>query len=164
MLFRSYYVLPHFFATLVGGESGFWFVTGLVPILMAVVISISLACIAWLSVDSIAKWQKWAGIRGTQFVAAISTFSISFSSESIWSLTWNTFDGSWTVVFYVLALAIVLLQRGLNLRVGGGGWLPCLLLATSALICPRLGFTLVLVQLLIRFTGFRKYGPYTPAD
>ena len=55
-LYRSqapYYVLPHFFATLVGGESGFWFVTGLVPILMAVVISISLACIAWLSVDSI---------------------------------------------------------------------------------------------------------------
>ena len=125
LLYRSqspYYVLPHYFATLAGGEPGFWFVTGLVPIVMAVVISISLACIAWLTVESIAKWQKWADIRGTQFVAAVSTFSISFSSEPIWSLTWNTFDGSWTVVFYVLALANALFHRRLNLR-AGGGWL-----------------------------------------
>jgi hypothetical protein len=169
MLYRSqspYYILPHYFATLVGGEPGFWFVTGLVPILMAVVISASLACIAWLSVESIAKWQQWAGVRGSQFVAAVSTFSVSFSSEPIWSLTWDTFDGSWSVVFYVLALAIALLYRRLNLSParGGGGWLPCLLLVTSALICPRFGFTLVLVQLLIRVTGFRKFSPFSTAD
>lgn len=123
----SYYILPHYFATLVGGEPGFWFVTGLVPILMAVVISTSLACIAWLTVESIAKCQKWAGIRGSQLVAAVATFSVSFSSEPIWSLTWDTFDGSWSVVFYVLALAIALLYRRLNLSRGGDGCLVCYL-------------------------------------
>ena len=161
-LYRShspFYVLPHYFALRDGGESSFWLIVGLIPIITAFVLSASLAGLTWVLVRSLPANHRWADVRGSAFVSAVSAFSITFTSEPIWSLIWNTFDGSAALLVFVISITIALACSSARFR--QFDWLPSLLLILSALLCSRFGLALTVAILFIRLTEdthIKKHG------
>ena len=160
-LYRShapFYVLPHYIALREGGEPRFWLVVGLIPVFTAVVMSFSLAAITWYGVKSLPASQRWAHVRGSASVAAVAAFSITFTSEPIWSLSWNTFDGSAACLAFVLALAVA--QACQTEGFQSLEWLASLLLILSAFLCSRFGLAVVASILFIRLTEIKKRPRY----
>lgn len=143
-----FYVLPHYWALRWGGESGFWSVVGWIPILTAVVVATCLALIAWrASLDWFAAGRPDPVARGLSWVAGTSAFTVAFASEPVWSLTWNSFDGSLAMVLLLVAMALTVSRRGSS----RGGWLPLAVLVLSALSCSRFGVFLGLALLAVRW-------------
>jgi len=162
LLYRShspFYVLPHFVALRNGGESSFWLIVGLIPVFTAFLLSVCLAGLTWILVKSLPANHRWADVRGSAFVSAVSAFSITFTSEPIWSLSWNTFDGSAALLVFVIAITIALACRSSRFRQFDR--LPSLLLILSSLLCSRFGLALTVAILLIHLIEdkhIKKYG------
>jgi hypothetical protein len=153
-----FYVFPHYVALRSGGESRFWLIVGLIPVFTAVVMSACLAVITWAVVRSLPASQRWAGVRGCASVAAVAAFSITFTSEPIWSLSWNTFDGSAAYLVFVVAIAVAFACRSTRLQ--GFAWLSSLLLICSAFLCARFGLATVATILFIRLTELNRRSEY----
>ena len=161
-LYRShspFYVLPHYFALLRGGESSFWFVVNLITVLTAFFMSMGLAYLAWASLSSLSRLGGWAAVRGAPFVAAVAAFSVSFGSESIWSLEWNSFDGSAATLFFVFAIVVAVATRSTGFQ--RWEWLSLALLVVSALVSSRFGLVLTASLLWIRFTELWRSREYS---
>ncbi|MCP9916694.1 hypothetical protein [Cyanobium sp. ATX 6F1] len=146
-----YYVLPHFWATSHAGKDAFWVVTGLIPVLVAFVLSLALAVIAWGSIKALSTNHSWAKLRGAPFVGATAAFSITFTSEPIWSLAWNSFDGSYSIVFLTVAIALTCLFNGRLIR-----WLSMLFVLLASLACARFGLVMLTSLLIIRFIALAR--------
>lgn len=147
-----YYVLPHYWATLIWGEGAFWSVTGLIPILSATIMGMATAVIAWAGISSPPRSETWARIQGAPFVGAVAAFSITFSSEPVWSLAWNSFDGSYSIILMTLSLAIAFLARHHHVL----RRLSIVLFLLSALLCARFGLAMTASLLFIRFFTIPK--------
>lgn len=156
-LYRShspFYALPHYFAYRHGGESWFWIVVGLIPVFAAVVSSVALATFAWALVKSLPRTQSWTAVRGASTVVGVAAFSITFTSEPIWSLSWNSFDGSAASMVFVVAVAAALACSSPRLQ--SYRWAPSLLLVISAFLCARFGIALTASLLFIRLTELKS--------
>lgn len=153
VLYRShapFYVLPHYFAYRQGGEPGFWLVVGLIPVITAVVMSSCLAAFGWMTVKTLSATQRWAGVRGAASVVAIAAFSMAFTSEPIWSLSWNSFDGSAACMIFVIAVTTAVVFNSQSFA--KYSWISALLLILSSLLCARLGLAIFIALVFIRLT------------
>jgi hypothetical protein len=156
VLYKShnpYYALSHFLALWLGGEDAFWAVTGIIPTLSAIILGLAMAVIVWGGISGFSCKARWARVEGAPLVGAVAAFSITFSSEPIWSLSWNSFDGSYSIILMSTAIAVAfvagerLLMRGLSV----------LLLLLSALICARFGLVMVVSLMVIRLFSIARH-------
>ncbi|CAK6686695.1 hypothetical protein BBFGKLBO_00065 [Synechococcus sp. CBW1107] len=152
LLYKSHvslYALPHYFAYSLAGERGYWLVVGWIPVLSALVIALSLAVIAFCSTASlVADSVPGRRFRGTPWVAGAAAFSIAFTSEPIWSMAWDTFDGSLSILLLIVSGAIAI-GRG-NRPLWNG--LSTSFLLLSALVCGRFGILLAIVLMVVKLT------------
>lgn len=158
VLYQSHapwYVLPHYWAMALLGERGFWLVTGLLPILVALCLSVVIAALAYRVIDEARVSFRWARRPEAPFVAAATAFSVCIAAEPIWSLAWNSYDGSYGIVWLTVAMTLAAWadkRRSLVLLAMLSLWL-------SALVCARLGLALALVLILVRQFGLKHHKP-----
>lgn len=153
VLYQSHapwYVLPHYWAISAMGEEGFWLVTGSLPILVAILMATAIAAIAYRAIDDAAVNFTWARHPNARFVAAATAFSICVAAEPIWSLAWNSYDGSYGIVWLTISIALAAWAGKGNPFIGH---MALLTMWMAALFCARLGLALALVLVLVRHFG-----------
>lgn len=149
----SIYVLPHYFGLSLAGEEGFWAVVGWIPLVSSLLISLSLMVIAHRTTASlVGSSDRKRALGGIPWVAGAAAFAIAFSSEPIWSMAWNTFDGTLSMVFLLNAAAISLIGNGER----RWDWLSTLFLLVSALVCARFGILLAIAMAMVKFLADKE--------
>lgn len=153
----SFYVIPHWLALQWHGKNGFWGWVGTVPIATAFLMAIAIGVIAAILIDQTnlgepKRPRRQAALAKLAFAAG---FVITFPQETIWSLAWNNFDGSFSLIVYVVAIALLAasLRHPKLTPVALGG------LYLSALLCSRFGVVVALSVLAVSLGTRRRQGP-----
>lgn len=150
-LYRSHvpiYALLHYLAFSLNGEQGYWLVVGWIPVMAAFAVSLSLAVIAYhSSVRDGAGSFRPSSWCVAPIIPATIAFAIAFPSEPIWSLAWNIFDGSLSLVLLLVGIAVCVSSRRRHAweAIGVG------FILLSAFVCARFGILLALVMAAVKF-------------
>lgn len=144
---RPFYVLPHWLALQWRGEHGFWGWVGTVPIAAAFLLASAIGVIAatLAGQTSLGEPQRPRRQAALAKVAFVSGFVVTFPQETIWSLAWNSFDGSFSLIAYLVAIALLaasLRHPKLTPASRAGLYL-------ASLLCARFGIVVALTVLLV---------------
>ncbi|MCT0246602.1 MULTISPECIES: hypothetical protein [unclassified Synechococcus] len=143
----SLYALPHFIGLSLGGEAGFAAVVVAIPVITALVMALGLAVIAFYAcLGQVSSGSDEGSSRSMAWVAGGVAFSVAFSSEPVWGLAWNNFDGSLAILLLVVSVAISVAKPACR------SWqkVSTFFLLLSALSCGRFGILLAFVLSLVK--------------
>lgn len=136
----SLYVIPHYIATAIWGEEGFWAMVRTTTVVFAGVMA---TCCVTLTSLFVEEHQPAGGSRWLLPLSAFTAFAAALPQEGIWGSLWNYDDRALATVLLTMAAT----SWGLGIR-SERRWpqqLGSVLLITAALACPRMGAMLVLV-------------------
>ena len=137
------YLIPHYLATLLWGNSGFWVMVRVTTISFVLLTTVASGIIIGLIVEERIKPED---PRWLLPVCLFGVFAATAPQEGIWGSLWNYDDRALSAVLVSCAAAFSALAIRFSRR-----WLwsaGSILLVMAALACPRMGFMLIVVLLI----------------